>query len=322
VIAVDGGQSHSLGIVANTRGHVLGAGKGGPANHFLEPGGEGRFRQTMSDCVRGAFGAAGFPLRRVVASYYALTGVHEQMSSILQEIAPSERQTVAGDKDASLAGGTLERPAVLVLAGTGAIACCLDSEGREAMTGGWGYLMGDEGSASWIAPRALSAATRAEDGRGPDTCLRQRIPRHFGVESLRALHPLIYTQQIDRVRLASAARVVGEAAYGGDAVAQALMAEAGRHLGDAAVVVMRRLNLGGVPVPVIVAGGVFKAGAVVVNPMMARIHAAYPLAYYQPPRFPPVIGALFLALRSIGLTVSAEVLLNVEATRAIWEGQK
>ena len=46
-------------------------------------------------------------------------------------------------------------------AGAGAGLCrCV-----QVYTGGWGYLMGDEGSASWIAPRALSAATQAEDGR-------------------------------------------------------------------------------------------------------------------------------------------------------------
>ncbi|MCL5998762.1 MAG: hypothetical protein M1546_22300 [Chloroflexi bacterium] len=322
VIAVDGGQSHSLAVVADETGRVLGAGKGGPANHFLEPGGEARFRRSMSDCIGAACALAGMSTQRVDASYYALTGVHAQMPAILQTIAPSDKQTVAGDKDASLVGGTLERPAVLVLAGTGAIACGLDRAGHEVMTGGWGYLMGDEGSASWIAPRALSAATQAVDGRGPATSLVQLIPRHFGVESLRALHPLIYTQQIDRVRLAGLTRVVGEAAQAGDAVARELMAEAGRYLAAAALVVLRALALAGAPVTITSAGGVFKAGVVIVEPMMVRIHEAFPLAHYEPPRFPPVIGALFLALRSIGVEIDASVVANVISSRVVWENRK
>ena len=322
VIAVDGGQSHSLAVVADGTGRVLGAGKGGPANHFLEPGGEARFRRSMNDCIGAACAAAGVPTQRVDASYYALTGVHAQMLAILEEIAPSDKQTVAGDKDASLVGGTLERPAVLVLAGTGAISCGLDRAGREVMTGGWGYLMGDEGSASWIAPRALSAATQAVDGRGPATSLVQLIPRHFGVESLHVLHPLIYTQQIDRVRLAGLARVAGEAAQSGDEVAKELMAEAGRHLAAAARVVLRELALADMPVIITSAGGVFKAGAVIIEPMMARIHEEFPLAYYEPPRFPPVIGALFLALQSIGVEIDAGLVANVISSRAVWENRK
>src|SRR6266542_4494872 len=110
VIAVDGGKTHSLAIVANENGKVLGAGTGGPANHFLEPGGTERFTRSMQSCVDGAFAQAQLTKRKVCASYYALTGVHPEMPALLQQIAPAEQQTVAGDKDASLIGATLDRP--------------------------------------------------------------------------------------------------------------------------------------------------------------------------------------------------------------------
>jgi N-acetylglucosamine kinase-like BadF-type ATPase len=322
VIAVDGGQTHSIGIVAGESGVILGAGTGGPANHFLEPGGRERFVQSVQNCIDGAFAQAGLPRQKVSTSYYALTGVHPEMTSLLQQIAPSEQQTVAGDKDASLAGATLERPAVLVLAGTGAIAIAVDRQGREAYTGGWGYLMGDEGSASWIASRALSAATRAEDGRDRATTLTQAIPHHFGAENLRALHPLIYHHHIDRVQLASVARVVGDAARDGDVVSRSILEEAGAHLGTAGAVVLRRLGLQSQQVIVTTAGGVFSAGKFVLEPMMARIHKECPLACYQPPRFPPVIGAFFLALMSIGLPITSDVIDAVMASRNIWENRK
>src|SRR5512133_3967195 len=184
-LAVDGGQTHSLAVVADERGAVLGAGTGGPANHFLEPGGRERFTHSIRRCIEGARSQAGVVADQLCASYYALTGVHDEMPALLKGIAPSAHQQVTGDKDASLYGATLARPAVLVLAGTGAIAYALDEKGREAYTGGWGYLMGDEGSAAWIAPRAISAATQAVDGRGPATVLSRAIPRHFGVADLR-----------------------------------------------------------------------------------------------------------------------------------------
>ena len=322
LLALDGGQTHSLAIIANERGAVLGAATGGSANHFREPGGRERFIRSMRECIEGALTQARVPRNEVSAAYYALTGVHAEMPELLHQILPAGKQIVAGDKDASLAGATLERPAVLVLAGTGAIACAVDGSGHEAVTGGWGYLMGDEGSASWIAPLALSAATRAEDGRGPATVLQHAIPLHYGVVNLRALHPVIYEQRINRVQLASVAQVVGEAANAGDQVARSIMKKAGTHLGKAGVVVLLRLGLQSVPTIVSTAGGVFNAGNVILEPMMVRIHRDCPHAIYQPPRFPPVIGALFLAMQSLSIPITNDVKTAVIDTHDIWERRK
>jgi N-acetylglucosamine kinase-like BadF-type ATPase len=118
------------------------------------------------------------------------------------------------------------------------------------------------------------------------------------------------------------AKVVGEVAQAGDAVALGIMAEAGRHLGSAAIVVLRELGLRDVPAIVTTAGGVFKAGPAVVTPMMDRIHAEFPLAVYQPPHYPPVIGALFLALQSLGVSIDQTVIANIESSRSVWQSRK
>jgi N-acetylglucosamine kinase-like BadF-type ATPase len=322
VLAVDGGQTHSLAIVADEEGHVLGAGKGGPANHFVEPGGPERFSQSMRDCIHDALRSAGLLNAPLAAAYYCLTGVHDQMKPLVQQIAPAGQVQLAGDKDASLVGATFDCPAVLVLAGTGSIACGIDAHGREVALGGWGYLMGDEGSAYWIARLALSAATSATDGRSMATLLTSRIPQYFGVRTLRDVHALLYAQKVDRVVLAGLAAVVGAAAMEGDRVAQALLSNAGQELGEMAVAVIRRLSLMDVPVTVTTAGGVFRAGGLVLNPMLAALNAACPFAHYAPPRFPPIIGALFLALRIIGVASTEAIVANAIATQAMWKRYK
>ncbi|MCL4505309.1 MAG: hypothetical protein M1140_04685 [Chloroflexi bacterium] len=317
LLAVDGGQTHSLAILAQDDGRVIGAGMGGPANHFLEPGGPERFSASMRDCISAAFLSAGRSLQQVRASHYGLTGVHEQMIGILQQIAPSDCQVIAPDRVASLWGATLRRPAVLVLAGTGAIAYGIDAAGQDAVTGGWGYIMGDEGSAAWIAPRALSAATQALDGRAASTPLTHLIPSYFGAVDLHKLHRLIYSGVIDRVKLAGIARIVGECANTGDAVSMEIMVEAGRHLGNAATAVIRKLHLDSTEVTITSAGGVFKSGRVVIAPMMDCIKSSCPLAAYVPPRFPPVIGALILALQSIGVSADDRLLDNITGSMSM-----
>ena len=322
VLAVDGGQTHSVALIADLQGHVLAAGKGGPANHFLEPGGPERFTQSMNQCIQSALSKSHPNVRAFEASHYCLTGVHAAMLDILQEIAPSSKQVVAGDKEASLTGGTLERPAVLVLAGTGSIAFGMTADGKQTTVGGWGYVMGDEGSASWIAPRGLSAATRADDGRGAATILSTLIPQRFGVDTLRELHPLIYHQQIDRVRLAEVASVVGHAAMLGDVVALEIISEAAEYLGGAALAVIRQLGLAHQSISITSAGGVFKAGALLIDPMMAHIQRGAPLAQYHAPRFPPVIGAVMLALQSIKVVIDEPVLSNLATSACIWRDLK
>ena len=337
VLAVDGGQTHSMAVIARADGVVLGACKGGPANHFLEEGGPQRFTSSMRSCIEGAFNSAGLQLGPVCASHYCLTGVHEQMEQILQAIAPTppqshgrlaskqshgdSKQSIQPDRLASLWGATQKRPAVLILSGTGSIAygiATTAANSKEAVSGGWGYAMGDEGSASWITPQALSAATRAIDGCGAATMLSSQIPAYFGVETLHQLHPLIYTHQIDRVKLAEIASVVSRCAELGDVVAIGILADAARHLGNAVIAVIRTLGLEDKRVIVTSAGGVFKAGALLVEPMMQTVHGVNSLAEYVAPRYPPIIGALLLAIQSCGMTLTDSIYTNIEATSSLW----
>jgi N-acetylglucosamine kinase-like BadF-type ATPase len=182
--------------------------------------------------------------------------------------------------------------------------------------------MGDEGSAAWIALRALSIATQAADGRAEVTALCNLIPEYYGVNSLRELHPIIYQHAMDRARLAEIASVVGSAAAHGDQVALQIITEAALHLGNAACAVIHALNLAAFSVTVTSAGGVFKAGDLLIAPMMARIKQDAPEAPYQAPVDPPIIGAVILALQSIGIAVTASVLANIEASRSIWQNLK
>ena len=47
VVAVDGGQSSTLALVAEGYGHILGVGWGGPSNHVHEPGGVERLQSAL-----------------------------------------------------------------------------------------------------------------------------------------------------------------------------------------------------------------------------------------------------------------------------------
>jgi N-acetylglucosamine kinase-like BadF-type ATPase len=88
---------------------------------------------------------------------------------------------VVNDALIALVAGAGENPGVVLVAGTGSIAYGRDARGRAARAGGWGYLLGDEGSGFWIGRRALLSVVRHADGRGPFTMLTELVLRHMGI---------------------------------------------------------------------------------------------------------------------------------------------
>src|SRR5688572_10315640 len=235
VIAVDGGQSSTLALVALASGEILGVGWGGPSNHIHEPGGVERLQSALRDSISAALQNAGQTADRVAYVCLGMSGVSPLAGEIAQALVPSARIFVHHDAVTALAGASVGQQGVLVIAGTGAVAYGEREDGRSARTSGWGYIMGDEGSGYDIGCGALRAATQTSDGRGQPTLLLERIPQHFGVSDLRAVHKGIYSYAITRPQIASLSSVVGAAAQEGDTVARNLLRQAGGHLAVAAL---------------------------------------------------------------------------------------
>lgn len=327
VAATDGGQTKTVTVLADLTGWCLGAGWAGPANHINEPGGPDRCRRA----VRGALAAAWQKVRQelqlpgeavpgelpaLAAAAYGMTGGNAAMAAIIRgEIKADHGVVVVHDSltawQASLSG----RPGVVVIGGTGSVGLARNAAGEEATSGGWGHLMGDEGSASWLAYQALSAATRARDGRGPATLLVDELPAAAGKKDLHELHGWIYGEA-SRSQYAGLAVAVGRAAVRGDQVALSLLAVAGEHLAELALAAERAVSWGGSDEPRLFSyvGGVFSAGEPVVGPFTRKIIAAVPNARVVAPRFHPVGGALLLALQAAGVALDEPVLRRIEET--------
>jgi hypothetical protein len=110
-----------------------------------------------------------------------MTGVSALASEIAQAMLPQAQVLVHHDSITALAGASVGQPGVIVIAGTGAVAYGQLADGRSFRSGGWGYLMGDEGSGYDLGIGALRAITQASDGRGTSTCLIEMIPQYFAL---------------------------------------------------------------------------------------------------------------------------------------------
>jgi N-acetylglucosamine kinase-like BadF-type ATPase len=317
LVAVDGGQTATKALIARRDGAVLAAGRGGPSDHFHGPGGVEKNRRAIQEAVRSALSASGADPSDVASIGLGLTGApagEEQtpiVAGIVREILPAAIVTVVPDYVTNLAGASGGEPGVVLIAGGGSIGFGVTADGREALAGGFGYLLGDEGSAFDIGLRAISAACRAEDRRGPETSLTTAVLEHFDIATMRAIPRVVYRAGFAREQISLLAPAVSEAARKGDSEARRIMATVGEELACTAVGVMRQLFQGGEQITVYLTGGVFGAGECLLGPFMAALHAEWPSATSRFPRFPPAVGALIFAARALGQVPDASWLETI-----------
>jgi N-acetylglucosamine kinase-like BadF-type ATPase len=173
-LGVDGGGSKTLALIVNEHGEEVGRGLAGGAN-YNAIGLDEAIKHVYAAVEQAARAAHCTPPFR--KAWLGLAGVdrhadHEVLLPHLRDLATTVRLT----NDAELLLAALDRGVgVGLISGTGPIALGQDATGHKARSGGWGHILGDEGSGYAIAQHALQAVVRASDGRGPQTALRERI---------------------------------------------------------------------------------------------------------------------------------------------------
>ena len=181
---------------------------------------DGRFLPEF--CKAGFAGVAGV----------GRTREKEKMHSLIAEIS-GITCPLSVDTDAlpALAGALGSKQGILLIAGTGSIALGAKANGNLARSGGWGHVLGDEGSAFAIGREGLRAATRYRDGRGQPTSLLALALQHFFIEDPFDLIPAVY-DRFDKSAIAGFAKKVGQARDQGDQIAKKIFDEAAQELCD------------------------------------------------------------------------------------------
>lgn len=173
------------------------------------------------------------------------------LAALIEPHAPGARITVVHDSRLLLAAGGAST-GVAVIAGTGSAAWGTNGRGGEARAGGWGYLLGDEGSGYWLGREAVRhSLRRMNQGHEPDELTRALLDS-CSTDDPNKLIALFHSPDTGRRFWAQQARLVVEAADAGHSVSRALIDQAGKDLADMAAQVLRQLGLDG---PVILGSG-------------------------------------------------------------------
>lgn len=173
------------------------------------------------------------------------------LAALIQPLVPGARVTVVHDSRLLLAAGRADT-GVAVIAGTGSAAWGRNAGGAEARAGGWGYLLGDEGSGYWLGREAVRHSLRRMNQGLPIDQLTAALLKACGLDHPNKLIALFHSPETGRRFWAQQARHVVEAAAAGHQDSTALLEQAGKDLAALAEQVLGQLGLNG---PVILGGG-------------------------------------------------------------------
>jgi N-acetylglucosamine kinase-like BadF-type ATPase len=270
VLGIDGGGTGTVALLAEARPGAdapwvpLGRGEAGPSN--IQAVGTAEALRALEDAIGRAFAAPGLERRPVASACFGLAGAGRPedqavVRSWAEQAGLARVIEVTSDTALLLAVGTPDGWGVAVVAGTGSTALARTAGGATARAGGWGCLMGDEGSGYALTLAGLRAVARADDGRGPATRLTEAFLRELGLAKPADLVATVYRGGRDRAGLAALAPVVLRCAQERDAVAETVVTAAADELAEAAVAAARKSGLEHQTVPLALAGGVLLASS-------------------------------------------------------------
>jgi N-acetylglucosamine kinase-like BadF-type ATPase len=297
VLCIDAGGTKTVCLLADETGTVLAEARAGGAN--LQASGELSVEKILHEVMEEAIGD-----RAIVPAAICLgiAGVDRPddfavVRAIMKRIGYKARVLVVNDALVALEAGAPGQPGVVIISGTGSICYGRNADGTAARSGGWGYVLGDEGSGYWIGRAAVRAVLRQEDRRGPATALTPMLLEHFGVPRPQGLIHEIYHSNLKPAAIGALARSVQAAFNEGDEVAIGILRGAANELESSALSVARRLKLVGQPFTFLLAGGIFRAVPWLQEELARRLPVAAPRSDVRVLDIEPAAGAVALALQ-------------------------
>jgi N-acetylglucosamine kinase-like BadF-type ATPase len=296
VLGIDAGGTKTVCLLADDRGLIIAESRGPGAN--LHVAGELGVEKVLHEVMEEAIDGRGIT---PAAICLGIAGVDrddeaQTVQAIMRRIGQRSRVVVVNDALIALVAGAQDAPGIVIIAGTGSIAYGRNQHGEAARAGGWGHLIGDEGSGYWIGREALAAVMRGADGRGPATALRADVLAHFSIDDVSRLPPIVYDREQPRMSVAALGPLVQQAADRGDAVAARILERAADELVLAATSVATHLEMRGDAFSVHLAGGVFRVVPWLAEELPRRLVEVAPRCQVRTLDEEPAVGAVWLAL--------------------------
>ncbi|GAB1542829.1 N-acetylglucosamine kinase [Scytonema sp. NUACC21] len=315
VLGIDGGGSKTVCVLMDGTGKVISRGDSGASN-YQSIGIEAALESIQSAIYGAAVEALGFiDDIQVKAICLGLAGIGrsedlEVVKGLVKELQNSRllpitwnlqatNIVICNDALVALVGGVGYPVGIVVAAGTGSIVFGRNHQGDIKRVGGWGYILGDEGSAYKIAVAGMQAALKAHDGREMSTSLIEVFKQNLNLASIEDLIEVVYRRGWSVKEIAALAPLVDSTAACGDEAANRIIDDAVKELITATGTVIDAIFSPKELFEVVTTGSVWKGKSKIREKFARSIRTMFPTARVIFPRHEPAYGAGLLALQKL-----------------------
>jgi N-acetylglucosamine kinase-like BadF-type ATPase len=301
VVGVDGGGTKTTALLADLSGCVVARAQGSGSNQNVVG------TESAASAIAGAIGEccriAGVPAARISGAAFGLAGAGspEERAALAEQVrrlVGREGLSILVDTDARIAleGAFDGGPGIVAIAGTGSSVMAKDAEGRVRLFGGWGRLLGDEGSGMDIGRQLVRRLLLACDARREFSPLEESAAIETGLRTRDQILTAVYRENLP---LSTLAPIVLRAADASDTEALAMLEASA---GDLAGHVAEAAGQEGLPEDpgVVLIGGLVDAGRLYQRILESAIRIRVPRARLHAALHPPAEGAVRMACTLVG----------------------
>lgn len=201
-LGIDGGGTKTVAVVTDKKGRIITTVSGATIN-FYSVGYENA-RKNLSELmnkITAETEICSFSGAFIGCSALDCEADNETTEKLCDGIINADKIKMHSDVYIALKSVKNAECPCVAICGTGSIATGEDKNGNTHVTGGWGHILGDEGSAYSIAVKALEICCQMCD-KNEKTPLLESAEKFFGVDDFRKAIDVIYSDDMTKDKLA------------------------------------------------------------------------------------------------------------------------
>jgi N-acetylglucosamine kinase-like BadF-type ATPase len=305
VIGIDGGGTKTEAVVLGIDGQQLTALTGKATNpHAVGFDSAMRHLQELlseiwtnpvyrqESCIGITVGLAG------VDTAQEKQKVMKELDLYLKRLLVKSPVRISNDAEIGLMATLGKQEGSVVISGTGSIVYGITPEGEKLRVGGWGHLLGDQGSGYSIGLQTLQAVMQSHDGVFPPTLMTKLIMEQYSFQSIIELKPYIYEPTIKKQEIAAFARFCLTAAEHQDERALLILQHSTAELASQTVTLIDK-HPAFASGDLVLSGSMFTHSSYFYKSFESQLRGAFPLLQIHMNRHTPAFGAALLALTSV-----------------------
>lgn len=304
-LGVDGGGTKTTAVVFDESGNFVCKACGESINYYSV--GLGSARTAMKSIINQ------LTVKEYACAVIGMSALNERATEeeterFCSDIIYAEKIIMDSDLFVALEAMGTEAECAAIISGTGSMAIYRDKCGNISHTGGWGYILGDEGSGYAIGLAGIKAAIKSAENCGPETALFGECLNYFSIKNIYDLIDLYYEKTVSRKVTAAFAKVVYECAESGDEIAKSIISAEAKELANTTLGLFKEKAK---ETPVGLWGGVFQNNRFF-RDEFTSILSSNGIENVKLIDFTPEVGAIFTGYKACGIEIVDFIKNNIK----------